>query len=200
MVSEGKSVAVALEEAWTDASLKERFFTAPFALGASSGSQSQPSGDQPKSRGSARARLAPYAARKPPPRAKGGKGRGGKKGAGKGKGRKTHTADGREIFVFGGSSRDSEPSLLKLVQRRPRLVRVRGLAWPPAILRDESRSLAEAREPLTATEGRLTSMPPQRLSEDERKRGEDEVQKLTDKYVADCDTAAAQKEKEILTQ
>ena len=38
------------------------------------------------------------------------------------------------------------------------------------------------------------------ISEDERKRGEDEVQKLTDKYVADCDTAAAQKEKEILTQ
>ncbi|HCS17013.1 MAG TPA: ribosome recycling factor, partial [Erythrobacter sp.] len=36
------------------------------------------------------------------------------------------------------------------------------------------------------------------ISEDERKRGEDEVQKLTDKYVADCDTAAAQKEKEIL--
>ena len=38
------------------------------------------------------------------------------------------------------------------------------------------------------------------ISEDERKRGEDEVQKLTDKYVADSDTAAAQKEKEILTQ
>ena len=38
------------------------------------------------------------------------------------------------------------------------------------------------------------------ISEDERKRGEDEVQKLTDKYVAECDTVAAQKEKEILTQ
>ncbi|KZY00587.1 ribosome recycling factor, partial [Erythrobacter sp. HI0028] len=38
------------------------------------------------------------------------------------------------------------------------------------------------------------------VSEDERKRGEDEVQKLTDKYVAECDTVAAQKEKEILTQ
>jgi len=37
-------------------------------------------------------------------------------------------------------------------------------------------------------------------SEDERKRGEDEVQKLTDKYVAEADAAAAQKEKEILTQ
>ncbi|MBX7502350.1 ribosome recycling factor [Qipengyuania mesophila] len=38
------------------------------------------------------------------------------------------------------------------------------------------------------------------ISEDDRKRGEDEVQKLTDKYVAECDVAAAQKEKEILTQ
>src|SRR5690606_27309294 len=38
------------------------------------------------------------------------------------------------------------------------------------------------------------------ISEDERKRMEDEVQKLTDKYVADVDAAAAQKEKEILTQ
>jgi ribosome recycling factor len=38
------------------------------------------------------------------------------------------------------------------------------------------------------------------MSEDDRKRGEDEVQKLTDKYVADADAAAAQKEKEILTQ
>jgi ribosome recycling factor len=38
------------------------------------------------------------------------------------------------------------------------------------------------------------------ISEDERKRGEDEVQKLTDKYVAETDAAAAQKEKEILTQ
>ena len=38
------------------------------------------------------------------------------------------------------------------------------------------------------------------ISEDERKRGEDEVQKLTDKFVADADAAAAQKEKEIMTQ
>ena len=38
------------------------------------------------------------------------------------------------------------------------------------------------------------------ISEDERKRGEDEVQKLTDKYVALADEAAAAKEKEILTQ
>ena len=38
------------------------------------------------------------------------------------------------------------------------------------------------------------------ISEDDRKRSEDEVQKLTDKYVSDCDTAAAAKEKEILTQ
>ena len=38
------------------------------------------------------------------------------------------------------------------------------------------------------------------ISEDERKRFEDEVQKLTDKHVADADAAAAAKEKEIMTQ
>ena len=38
------------------------------------------------------------------------------------------------------------------------------------------------------------------ISEDERKRNEDDVQKLTDKYVADCDAAVAAKVKEILTQ
>jgi len=38
------------------------------------------------------------------------------------------------------------------------------------------------------------------ISEDERKRFEDEVQKLTDKFVALADEAAAAKEKEILTQ
>lgn len=38
------------------------------------------------------------------------------------------------------------------------------------------------------------------ISEDERKRGEDEVQKMTDKYVADTDAAVASKVKEILTQ
>jgi len=38
------------------------------------------------------------------------------------------------------------------------------------------------------------------ISEDERKRHEDEVQKLTDKYVGEADTAAENKEKEILTQ
>ncbi|WP_421990835.1 ribosome recycling factor [Qipengyuania sp.] len=38
------------------------------------------------------------------------------------------------------------------------------------------------------------------ISEDEQKRGADEVQKLTDKYVGEADVAAAQKEKEILTQ
>lgn len=38
------------------------------------------------------------------------------------------------------------------------------------------------------------------ISEDERKRAEDEVQKLTDKYVAEADDAASAKEKEILTQ
>jgi len=38
------------------------------------------------------------------------------------------------------------------------------------------------------------------ISEDERKRMEDEVQKLTDKHVAEADEAAEKKEKEILTQ
>ncbi|MBV7259662.1 ribosome recycling factor [Erythrobacter crassostreae] len=38
------------------------------------------------------------------------------------------------------------------------------------------------------------------ISEDDRKRLEDEVQKLTDKFVADADEAAAKKEQEILTQ
>ena len=38
------------------------------------------------------------------------------------------------------------------------------------------------------------------ISEDDRKRLEDEVQKMTDKYVADADAAATQKEKEIMTQ
>ncbi|MCT2559754.1 ribosome recycling factor [Tsuneonella sp. YG55] len=38
------------------------------------------------------------------------------------------------------------------------------------------------------------------ISEDDRKRGEDEVQKLTDRYVGLADEAAAAKEKEILSQ
>jgi len=38
------------------------------------------------------------------------------------------------------------------------------------------------------------------ISEDDRKRMEEEVQKLTDKHVAETDEAAAKKEKEILTQ
>ena len=38
------------------------------------------------------------------------------------------------------------------------------------------------------------------ISEDEHKRLGDEVQKLTDKYIADVDAAAEHKEKEILTQ
>ena len=38
------------------------------------------------------------------------------------------------------------------------------------------------------------------ISEDERKRSEDEVQKLTDKYVADIDAAVDKKVQEILTQ
>lgn len=38
------------------------------------------------------------------------------------------------------------------------------------------------------------------IGEDDRKRGEEEVQKLTDKFVADTDAAVAAKVKEILTQ
>ncbi len=38
------------------------------------------------------------------------------------------------------------------------------------------------------------------ISEDDRKRLEDEVQKLTDKHVAEADQTAEAKEKEILTQ
>ena len=38
------------------------------------------------------------------------------------------------------------------------------------------------------------------ISEDERKRLEEEVQKTTDRYVSDVDAAAEHKEKEILTQ
>lgn len=38
------------------------------------------------------------------------------------------------------------------------------------------------------------------ISEDERKKLEEEVQKLTDQYVADADVAASKKEQEILTQ
>ena len=38
------------------------------------------------------------------------------------------------------------------------------------------------------------------ISEDEQKRGEGEVQKLTDQYVAECDAAVAKKEQEILSQ
>ena len=38
------------------------------------------------------------------------------------------------------------------------------------------------------------------ISEDERKRHEDEVQKATDRFVAEADAAAVAKEKEIMTQ
>jgi ribosome recycling factor len=38
------------------------------------------------------------------------------------------------------------------------------------------------------------------ISEDDRKRLEDEVQKLTDRFVSEADDASAAKEKEILTQ
>ncbi len=37
------------------------------------------------------------------------------------------------------------------------------------------------------------------ISEDEERRGQEEVQKLTDKYIAEVDKALAEKEKELLT-
>jgi len=37
------------------------------------------------------------------------------------------------------------------------------------------------------------------ISEDEERRGQDEVQKLTDKFIAEIDKALAEKEKELLT-
>ena len=51
-----------------------------------------------------------------------------------------------------------------------------------------------------ANEALKTDEKKKEISEDERKRHEDEVQKLTDKYVAETDEAAAKKEQEILTQ
>jgi ribosome recycling factor len=37
------------------------------------------------------------------------------------------------------------------------------------------------------------------ISEDDERRGQDEVQKLTDKFVAEIDKLVAEKEKEIMT-
>ncbi len=51
-----------------------------------------------------------------------------------------------------------------------------------------------------AMESLKTDEKKKEISEDERKRSEDEVQKLTDRYVADTDEAAAKKKQEILTQ
>ncbi|RKF21977.1 ribosome recycling factor [Altericroceibacterium spongiae] len=51
-----------------------------------------------------------------------------------------------------------------------------------------------------AMEALKTDEKKKEISEDDRKRSEEEVQKLTDKYVAEADSAAEAKEKEILTQ
>lgn len=51
-----------------------------------------------------------------------------------------------------------------------------------------------------AMESLKTDEKKKEISEDDRKRMEDEVQKLTDKYVGEADEAAAKKEQEILTQ
>ncbi len=51
-----------------------------------------------------------------------------------------------------------------------------------------------------AMESLKTDEKKKEISEDERKRMEDDVQKLTDKHVAGADEASAKKETEILTQ
>ncbi len=51
-----------------------------------------------------------------------------------------------------------------------------------------------------AMESLKTDEKKKEISEDDRKRMEDEVQKLTDKHVGEADEAAAKKEQEILTQ
>ena len=51
-----------------------------------------------------------------------------------------------------------------------------------------------------AMESLKTDEKKKEISEDDRKRSEEQVQKLTDQYVKDTDDAAARKEQEILTQ
>ncbi len=51
-----------------------------------------------------------------------------------------------------------------------------------------------------AMEGLKTDEKKKEISEDDRKRSEEQVQKLTDQYVKETDEAAAKKEQEILTQ
>ena len=51
-----------------------------------------------------------------------------------------------------------------------------------------------------AMESLKTDEKKKEISEDERKRAEDEVQKLTDSHVKDADEAVAKKRQEILTQ
>jgi ribosome recycling factor len=51
-----------------------------------------------------------------------------------------------------------------------------------------------------AMESLKTDEKKKEISEDERKRSEEQVQKLTDQFVKDTDEAAAKKEQEILTQ
>jgi ribosome recycling factor len=51
-----------------------------------------------------------------------------------------------------------------------------------------------------AMESLKTDEKKKEISEDERKRSEEQVQKLTDQFVRDTDEAAAKKEQEILTQ
>ena len=50
-----------------------------------------------------------------------------------------------------------------------------------------------------ANEGLKKLLKDKSISEDEERRAQDEVQKLTDKFIADIDKTVAEKEKEVLT-
>ena len=50
-----------------------------------------------------------------------------------------------------------------------------------------------------ANEALKTSLKDKNISEDENKRAQDEVQKLTDSYIEKADKLSADKEKEIMT-
>jgi ribosome recycling factor len=50
-----------------------------------------------------------------------------------------------------------------------------------------------------ANEGLKKLVKDKAISEDEERRAADEIQKLTDKFIADIDKTVAEKEKEVLT-
>ena len=52
---------------------------------------------------------------------------------------------------------------------------------------------------LENTESKYNKLKDKLITEDDDKRGQDEIQKYTDKYIAEIDKATADKEKELLT-